>query len=125
MDKNMYFEEIISKYSDMVFRIALNRVGTKEIAEDVYQDVFLSFSKKCPKFNNEEHEKAWFIRVTINKTKNIVSSSWNKKTTNLEEDIPFETEEKHEVYYMVQNLPKEYRTVIYLFYYIYMHLHLE
>lgn len=91
--------------------------GSKEVAEDVFQDVFLAFSKKCPKFKDAEHEKAWFIRVTINKTKNIVTSKWNQSVTNLEEDIPFDTEEKHEVYYLVQNLPRDYRTVIYLFYY--------
>ncbi|MBR3152297.1 MAG: sigma-70 family RNA polymerase sigma factor [Clostridia bacterium] len=116
-DKNKFFEEVISKYSDMVYRIALNRVGNKETAEDVFQEVFLSFSKKCPKFSSEEHEKAWFIKVTINKTKNIVSSKWNKTTTSLEEDIPFETQEKHDIYYLVQDLPRDYRTVIYLFYY--------
>ncbi len=116
-EKNKYFEEVISKYSDMVYRIALNRVGVKEVAEDVYQDVFLIFSRKCPKFKDKEHEKAWFIRVTINKTKNIITSSWNRKVVSLEEDIPFSTKEKHEIYYHVQDLPKEYRTVIYLYYY--------
>ncbi len=116
-DKNEYFREVINKYSNLVYRIALNRVGYKEVAEDVFQDVFLAFSRKCPKFKNEEHEKAWFIRVTINKTKNIISSSWNKKVVGLDEDIPFSTEEKHDIYYLVQELPKDYRTVIYLYYY--------
>ena len=116
-EKNKYFEEIVSKYSDMVYRVALNRVGTKEVAEDVYQDVFLTFSRKYPKFKDKEHEKAWFIRVTINKTKNIISSAWNQKVTNLEENISFDTEEKHEIYYCVQDLPRDYRTVIYLYYY--------
>ncbi|MBR3133479.1 MAG: sigma-70 family RNA polymerase sigma factor [Clostridia bacterium] len=91
--------------------------GSKDIAEDVYQEVFLIFSKKCPEFKSEEHEKAWFIRVTINKTKNIITSKWNKSVTGLDEDIPFETQEKHEVYYLVQSLPRDYRTVIYLYYY--------
>lgn len=112
-----YYEEIISKYSDMVYRIALNRVGKKEIAEDIYQDVFFTFTKKNPNFKDENHEKAWFIRVTINKTKNIVTSSWNTKTVSLEDNLKFETEEKNNIYYLVQDLPRNYRTVIYLYYY--------
>ena len=69
MQKEMYIKNVIDKYSDMVYRIALTRCGCIENAEDVFQDVFMKFSEKMPKFENEEHEKAWLIRVTINLTK--------------------------------------------------------
>ena len=70
-----------------------------------------------PEFENLEHRKAWFIRVTINCSKNVLSSSWLNRVDTLDEDIPFETKEKHDVYYSVQSLRKNYRTVIYLHYY--------
>lgn len=110
-------ERVIDQYSDMVYRIALTRTGTKENAEDIYQDVFLKYSQKAPKFESFSHEKAWLIRVTINMTKNFNNSSWNKKVVNLDENIKFENPEETGVYEVVCKLPQNYRTVIYLMYY--------
>ena len=117
MQKENDINEIIEKYSDMVYRIALTRTGCIENAEDIFQDVFIKFSEKKPKFENEEHEKAWFIRVTINMTKNMNNSSWNKKIVTLDESITFETKEENEVFSVVCQLPQNYKTVIYLSYY--------
>ncbi len=110
-------ERVIEQYSDMVYRIALTRTGTKENAEDIYQDVFLKYSEKNPKFESFDHEKAWLIRVTINMTKNFNNSSWNKKIVNLDENLMFETPEQEGVYEVVNQLPENYKTVIYLMYY--------
>lgn len=110
-------EEIIDKYSDMIYRIALTRCENIENAEDVFQDVFMKYSEKTPNFENEEHEKAWFIRVTINLTKNVKKSAWNQKVTSLEENIVFEKEEEKEIFSIVCELPNNYKTVIYLLYY--------
>ena len=101
----------------MVYRIALTRTGCIENAEDIFQDVFIKFSEKKPKFENEEHEKAWFIRVTINMTKNMNNYSWNKKIVTLDESIVFETKEENDVFSVVCQLPQNYKTVIYLSYY--------
>ena len=50
--------DVINQYSNMVYRIALTRTGTVENAEDIFQEVFLKYSEKMPKFENEEHKKA-------------------------------------------------------------------
>lgn len=115
--KEKYIKEIIDKYADMVYRVALTRCGTIENAEDIFQEVFLKFSEKMPKFENSEHEKAWLIRVTINLTKNIKSNNWNKKVVSLDENIPFEEKEESDVFSVVCELPTNYKTVIYLSYY--------
>lgn len=107
----------INKYSDMVYRIALTRTGTVENAEDIVQDVFLKYSEKMPKFENEEHRKAWLIKVTINLTKNFHNSGWNKKVVNLDESLMFENAEENNVFSVVCELPQNYKTVIYLMYY--------
>lgn len=116
-DKNKYLEKMIEKYSDMVYRLALTRTKSKENSEDVYQDVFLRLSKKLPDFESEEHEKAWLIRVTINCSKNLLNSKFLKYKEELKEDITFETKERHDIYYAVQELPLKYRTIIHLYYY--------
>lgn len=117
MQKEQYLKEIIEKHSDMVYRIALTRCGTVENAEDIFQDVFVKFSEKMPKFENEEHEKAWFIRVTINLSKNLNKSAWNNKVIELDENIVFETQEELDIFKTVCELPQNYKTVIYLLYY--------
>ena len=117
MQKVSYIKEVIDKYSDMVYRIALTRSGSIENAEDIFQEVFMRFSEKKLKFRNEEHEKAWLIRVTINLSKNIKLYAWNKKVVSLTENIEYETKEKSNIFEIVQQLPQNYRTVIYLLYY--------
>ncbi len=109
--------DIIEKYSDMVYRIALTRCGCIENAEDVFQEVFIKYSQKRPNFKNEEHEKAWIIRVTINLSKNVNNLNWNKKVVTLDENIAFETQEQSNIFSVVCELPQNYKTVIYLLYY--------
>lgn len=110
-------DEIIKKYIDMVYRLALSRTKSKTHADDVVQEVFLRFISAKREFTSDEHIKAWLIRVTINCSNSIFESSWFKKTAPLTEEIAFDTPEKSEVYYAVLELPKKYRTVIHLFYY--------
>lgn len=117
MQNETYIKEKIEEYADMVYRIALTRSGSIENAEDIFQEVFMKFSEKLPEFKNSEHEKAWFIRVTINFSKNLKNSAWNKKVVEIKEEIPFETKEESDIFYAVSELPQNYRTVIYLSYY--------
>lgn len=117
MQKDTYLKQTIDEYADLVYRIALTRCKTIETAEDIFQEVFMRFSEKNPKFESKEHEKAWFIRVTINLTKNIKESAWNKKVVRLDENIVFNSKEENDVYGVVCSLPQNYRTVIYLLYY--------
>ncbi len=108
---------IIEKYFDMVYHLALSQTKDKSHADDVVQEVFLRFIKADKTFENEEHVKAWLIRVTINCSKNVFNNSWFKKIEPLNEDIVFETKEESDIYYAVAELPMKYRTVIHLFYY--------
>ena len=116
-NKDEYLKELIEKYSDMVYRLAMSRTRNREMSDDVYQEVFLRLARKLPDFENEAHEKAWLIKVTINCSKNILGSSFLKNTTELSENLAIEDEERHEVYYAVLGLPLKYRTIIHLFYY--------
>lgn len=117
MQKEICINRIIEKYADMVYRIALTRTGTVENAEDIFQDVFMRYSEKKPNFENDEHEKAWFIRVTINLTKNLKQTAWNRRVVNLDENMYFEKKEEQDIYSAVCELPQNYRTVVYLLYY--------
>lgn len=110
-------ENVIRYYSDMVYRLAFARTGTKHDADDIFQEVFLRYVKKKPIFKNEEHRKAWLIRVTINCSNNFWSSLWKKKSQELTNEETFETEEAINLCTELQQLPLKYRVVIHLFYY--------
>ncbi len=110
-------EGMLAKYSDMVFKIAYARTNNAHDAEDIMQDVFVRYIRSSPQFENTEHEKAWFIRVTINLTKSLLTSSWFRRTTELKDNLSVTMAEKSEVYYAVAALPKDMRTVIHLYYY--------
>lgn len=110
-------EKVIRYYADMVYRLAFARTGTKHDADDIFQEVFLRYVKKKPIFKDEEHRKAWLIRVTINCSNTFLSSLWRKKTQELTMDVIFESKESQDLYVEVKKLPPKYREVIHLFYY--------
>lgn len=110
-------EETVEKYFNMISKLALIRTKDRHSADDVVQEVFMRFLKTDTKFETEEHIKAWLIKVTINCSKSLFLSAWAKKTVPLDEDIPFESPEKSDIYYAVHSLPQKYKAVIHLFYY--------
>jgi len=107
----------VEKYSDMVYKLALSRVRDPHSASDVFQEVFYRYFKKRPVFSSDEHEKAWLIRVTINCSKSLLGSFWNKHTVALDETVAAKQHEVNDVFDEVMRLPKKFRTIIFLFYY--------
>lgn len=113
-------DEIVNKYADMVYRIAVTQMKNTHDAQDIFQEVFLRLVKNMDTIKSEEHLKAWLIRVTLNCSKTNLTSAWRRHTQSIEEqteEIAFETEEQSDLYEHLQKLPKKYRTVLYLFYY--------
>ena len=109
--------QVIEFYSNMVFRLAFARTGTKHDAEDVYEEVFLRYLKRKPTFECEEHRRAWFLRVTVNCSNTFLTSVWQKRTEGLSEELPFVQKEHQDLYRELNRLPVKYRSVIHLFYY--------
>ena len=88
--------------------------------EDIFQTVFLKYVTGTTEFESEEHEKAWFIRVTINACKDLLRSFFRSRTVSLDDlleqsdQVP---EDHREVLEAVLALPDKYRDVVYLHYY--------
>ena len=68
----MKAEEIVKKYSDMIYGVAVRYVRNKADAEDVYSEVFYRYFRRQRTFDNEEHRKAWLLRVTVNCSKELL-----------------------------------------------------
>lgn len=110
-------EDIVNRYADLVYKFALSQTRRKDVAEDVFQEVFLRYVRKKPVFDNEEHARAWFFTVTKNCCLNHFASFFEKHTTPLLEEIPILQKKENGLYYHVLRLPRKYRTVIHLYYY--------
>ena len=110
--------QVVERWGDMVYRLALARTANVPDAEDVFQEVFLRFFRHEDRFANDEHRKAWLIRCTVNRCKSLLASPWRKRTVPLEtaEEVGVE-DDYREVYAAVLSLPAKYRSVIHLYYF--------
>lgn len=113
----MEIEEKIKKYSNMVYRVAYSILKNETDAEDIFQETFIKFYKNIEQMKNEEHEKAWLIRVTINNCNMLLRKKKIRKEDEITEEIPDTHEEKEDILEVVNKLPAKYRLVIYLYYY--------
>ena len=115
---NELIESIFNRNSATVYRKAYLRTGNVHDAEDIMQEVFLRFIKSEPTFENLEHEKAWFIRTTVNRTNSFFSSAWKRRIVPLDDDVIFYDENDNEsLLDAVMSLPKDIATAIHLYYY--------
>ena len=110
-------EDVIEKHSNMVYRLALSQMKTKVDADDVFQEVFIRFLRKRPEFSSEDHQKAWFIRVTLNRCKSAWTSAQKKQTIPLDESLPFLQTEQYDLLEELRKLPQKYLAVVHLYYY--------
>ena len=112
------FRKIIEKHKDSVYKVAFSYCKNKHDADDAFQEVFMRYLKTHKTFNDEKHEKAWFIRVTINVCKSLYRTRWFRKTQPLDEQIPYEPEEEeYELLESVMSLHPKYSTPLHLYYY--------
>ena len=110
----------IDRYADLVRRVCMIHLKNHADTEDIFQTVFLKYITGTTEFESEEHEKAWFIRVTINACKDLLRSFFRSRTVSLDDllEQPDQVPEDHrEVLEAVLALPDKYRDVVYLHYY--------
>ncbi len=121
---NEFITAQFSLYGRMVFRIAYQNTANISEAEDITQEVFLKLMTEVKRFADDEHIKAWLIRVTINKCKDYFKSSRFRSNVALTEenlslayasDNCLDLEDK-QVFAELKKLPPKYRNVIYLYY---------
>ncbi len=110
----------VEQYADMVRRVCFCHLKNQADTEDVFQNVFLKYMLYDKPFNDEEHEKAWLLRVTINSCKDFLKSFFRGNTIPLEmiKEMEAEVPQYHrEVLEAVLSLPDKYKDAVYLHYY--------
>ena len=110
----------VERYGNTVRRLCMTYLKNFHDTEDVFQTVFMKYVLSSVVFESDEHEKAWFIRVTINSCKDLLKNFFRTHTVSMDEvieqaiDFP---EKSIDLLEAVLSLPTKYREVIYLHYY--------
>ncbi len=117
---------VVAQFQDMVYRIAVTHTRCRGDADDVFQDVFLTYHRRQPGCRDSQHLKAWLITTTVNIARRTATSSWRTRVVPLHpgtegdataEPFRFRTELQDAVARAMQGLSDEYRTVLHLFYF--------
>lgn len=110
-------EQAVIRYSDSLRRLAFTYVKSVHDAEDVVQDVFLTYLRQAPSFESDAHERAWLYKVTANKSRNVRKAGWFRNRCELSEELGYLPEEQSGVLEAVLSLSEKYRLPIHLFYF--------
>lgn len=119
MDEIGRFEACYAAYGAMLFRLALSQVGTKEAAEDIVQEVFIKRMSRRD-FRDEEHEKRWLIRVTINECHSLWRKEGRAKEVSLSGCLPaaeISQDLRLQAEAMLESMEPETRLIFHLHYY--------
>lgn len=110
------FSYAMEHHLDAVYRAACHNAPTIQDGEDVTQEVFEALLRSGKGFQDGEHLKAWLLRVTINKCKNLRRAKRSGEVP-LPEQFPAPAGEDGSVLDEVRALPEPYRNAIYLHYF--------
>ncbi|MFV0239794.1 MAG: RNA polymerase sigma factor [Lacrimispora sphenoides] len=114
---NQQAGRLMESYGNSVLRLAYSYLHNMSDAEDVLQDALIQFLRTQPQLETAEHEKAWFLRVAINISKNKITYNKTRKTDELSETLAAaESEDLAFVWEAVKQLPPKYSEVIHLYY---------
>ena len=79
---------LAEQYAGMLYRLAYARTGSRADAEDVMQEVFVRLLRARPEFRDEEHAKAWLLRVIINACRSRLRAAKRHPLTELLASYP-------------------------------------
>ena len=70
--RNERLKWVIENYSNMLYKVCFVILKNEQDTKDVLQETFITYMTKEPKFESEEHRKAWLIKVSQNKCKEFL-----------------------------------------------------
>lgn len=119
MSTNEQAERLADAYADAILRLSYTYLKNTHDAQDICQTVFVRLLSEPREFESAEHERAYVLRMAANACKDLLKSPWRKRTCGLDTvlEVPAPEAEESGVLSAVNQLPSNYRAVIYLFYY--------
>ena len=116
-DVAMKAAELMDTFGNMIIRFAYSYVHNMQDAEDILQEVLISYMRRVPVFENNEHAKAWLLTVTANTSKNKIKYNSYRSHDELNETLVAEHKEDLSfIWEAVSALPEDSREIFHLFY---------
>ena len=127
--RSEWLTHLMNEYGDRLTKLAYTYIKDVGKAQEIVQDVFVTCYEQYEKVRQIEKIKPWLYRVTINRAKDVLRSTWVKRvllhnalaheqiTSNLTEETILQNDEQTTLFHMILALPVKYREVILLFYY--------
>lgn len=107
----------VIKYSDMLYKICIVILRNEQDVQDAMQDTFCRYLEKAPDFHDEEHEKAWLIRVATNICRDMIRFRIRHPKVSIEElENSLAAPEHKRTLQELLELPVKQKMVIYLHY---------
>jgi len=101
----------VSEYGDFLYLFAYSRVNSKEVAEDLVQETFLSALKGLNSFRGESTELTWLTSILRRKViDHYRKSSTKKETAASQFTSPFHSDGDHEGHWIMERAPKDWQT---------------
>ena len=110
-------EELVTQYENTLFRAALAILGDVQEAEDAVQETYLRYLEKRPELRDENHEKAWLLKVTANRCKSVLRQRRRHPAVELLDVYPAPDNGSRELVEAILALPANQRAAVHLFYY--------
>lgn len=113
----MTIEEVVTKYSPMLYRICVVMLGNGADAQDAVQDTICRYLERTKKFRDSEHEKAWLIKVAQNRCIDMQRFRFRHPQVELSEiTASYESPEYSDVLAQLIALPAPVTAAVYLYY---------
>ncbi len=110
-------ERAMDQYGNMLFKTCLLMLCSEADAQDAVQETFCRYWQSNRKFENEEHEKAWLIRVAINQCRDIRRFEKRHPSVDITElSDCYETKEQCETLQKILELLEKLKLVLNLYY---------
>lgn len=111
------FEDAVQKYAKSVMTACTVRLHNRPDADDCFQNTFFKLYHHAPDFADENHLKAWLLRVAINECKKVLRD--NRRLIPLDSvrgisDAP--ADDRYDISWALMRLEEKYRDVLYLYY---------
>ena len=109
--------EAVIKYSDMLYKICIVILCNEQDVQDAIQDTFCRYLEKKPDFRDEDHEKAWLIKVATNICRDMIRFRVRHPKVCIDDvEHMLVAPEQKEILRELLELPVKQKTVIYLYY---------
>ena len=113
-----FFNDTYNKYRNSIYSVIFNYLRNEASSKDIMQETFIKFYTSTTSFNDDEHLKAWLIRVAVNLCKNHLRDEKRRSTDELDENTAApQKPDFSDIMAAVLSLPEKYRLPVHLFYY--------